>query len=256
MKTVLLWRGSQGGSHKTLGKNVCGYCEGRLSFQTTVEQGRGFRFLTCLLCGWKAVDFIDDGELYFGVQNYSTVTVVREFDINSAEVGLAELGTYLKKNYTDVFHLSPSRFEELVGDVFKDHGHNAVVTQQSRDGGVDVFLENVRTGNIDVVIQCKRYATNNKVGISAVQRLAGVAIDWGASMAYLVTTSSYTNPAIRSADSIRKRGVVGLDLVGATDLLRRLRVYNEKLPSLDRLTGKVRNEIMVANEKEDSTILQ
>jgi hypothetical protein len=49
----------------------------------------------CPLCGWRSGYSITDN------QNFWT-DIIRAFDINSAELPLAELGTHLRHNFSDV----------------------------------------------------------------------------------------------------------------------------------------------------------
>ena len=180
---------------------------------------------------------------------WARASVMRVFDLSSEELLLAELGTHLKKNYSDVYTLSPRRFEELVADVFSDDEWEAHLTQQTNDGGLDVFLRSKRTGEIGAVVEVKRYAQTRRVGIEIVQRIAGVAVEWDARQAYVVTSSEFTRPARAAADRISAAGQVGIDLVAATEFAQLLGGYNAQLPPLDRLTPRIRAEIIRANRE-------
>jgi HJR/Mrr/RecB family endonuclease len=48
---------------------------------------------------------------------------------------------------------------------------------------------------IKLIIECKRYGRDKKVGLAFVQRLLGVKIAERANKALLVTTASFTTPA-------------------------------------------------------------
>lgn len=92
--------------------------------------------------------------------------------------------------------MTDRQFEEVVAEIFSAFGYEVELTKQTRDGGMDVIAVSRREGiPLKLVIECKRYAADNKVGIGVVQRLLGVKVAERANKAILVTTSSFTQPA-------------------------------------------------------------
>ncbi len=90
----------------------------------------------------------------------------------------------------NLFELDPLQFEELVAELFRAMGMQAVTTQRSGDGGVDVDAldpDPIRGGRI--VVQVKRY--RNTVPPSAVRDLYGTVQDAGANKGILITTSAF-----------------------------------------------------------------
>ncbi|MFZ4181293.1 restriction endonuclease [Streptomyces sp. R02] len=90
----------------------------------------------------------------------------------------------------DLFAMDPVAFENLVADLFRAMGMQAVTTQRSNDGGVDVDALDptpIRGGKI--VVQVKRY--RNTVPPTAVRDLYGTVQDAGANKGVLVTTSGF-----------------------------------------------------------------
>ncbi|MEV7416657.1 restriction endonuclease [Streptomyces sp. NPDC089919] len=90
----------------------------------------------------------------------------------------------------DLFAMDPIAFEELVAELFRAMGMQAVTTQRSNDGGVDVDAVDpapIRGGTI--VVQVKRY--RNTVPPTAVRDLYGTVQDAGANKGVLVTTSGF-----------------------------------------------------------------
>ncbi|MCJ1681125.1 restriction endonuclease [Streptomyces sp. APSN-46.1] len=90
----------------------------------------------------------------------------------------------------DLFVMDPIAFENLVAELFRAMGMEAVTTQRSGDGGVDVEALDpapIRGGRI--VVQVKRY--RNTVPPTAVRDLYGTVQDAGANKGVLVTTSSF-----------------------------------------------------------------
>ena len=240
---------------------TCLFCHGKIKVDVIEERndidGRQ-RWVSnnCTVCGWgyasyrnTDVEFVGAGVAGVPNSDWNSVKELRVFDISSSEVALTELGTHLKRRYSDIYALDARRFEELIADVFSEQKKDTVLTQRTRDGGVDVFLRDRLSGEVDTVIECKRYAQYRTVGIAAVQRSAGVALEWQAKKAIVVTSSQFTASALQSARNIARGGVVGMDLVDATDLLKLLGVYNDKLPPLQLITPEIREEISNVNSK-------
>ncbi|MEU6590987.1 restriction endonuclease [Streptomyces sp. NPDC046881] len=90
----------------------------------------------------------------------------------------------------DLFEMDPIEFESLVADLFRAMGMQAVTTQRSNDGGVDVDALDptpIRGGKI--VVQVKRYRST--VPPTAVRDLYGTVQDVGANKGVLVTTAGF-----------------------------------------------------------------
>ncbi|MFJ5807976.1 restriction endonuclease [Streptomyces sp. NPDC093093] len=117
----------------------------------------------------------------------------------------------------DLFTMDPIAFENLVAELFRAMGMEAVTTQRSGDGGVDVEALDpapIRGGRI--VVQVKRY--RNTVPPTAVRDLYGTVQDAGANKGVLVTTSSFGPGSYTFANGKPLELVSGVELV---DLLHR-----------------------------------
>ncbi|KJK48898.1 restriction endonuclease [Streptomyces sp. NRRL F-4428] len=90
----------------------------------------------------------------------------------------------------DLFAMDPIAFENLVAELFRAMGMEALTTQRSGDGGVDIEANDPApiTGG-RIVVQVKRY--RNTVPPTAVRDLYGTVQDKGANKGVLVTTSSF-----------------------------------------------------------------
>ncbi|MFD6971068.1 restriction endonuclease [Streptomyces sp. NPDC059979] len=118
----------------------------------------------------------------------------------------------------DLFVMDPIAFENLVAELFRAMGMEAVTTQRSGDGGVDVEAVDpapIRGGRI--VVQVKRY--RNTVPPTAVRDLYGTVQDKGANKGVLVTTASFGPGSYTFANG------KPLELVPGTDLVDLLRQY-------------------------------
>nr|WP_030301447.1 restriction endonuclease [Streptomyces katrae] len=112
----------------------------------------------------------------------------------------------------DLFTMDPIAFENLVAELFRAMGMEAVTTQRSGDGGVDVEALDpapIRGGRI--VVQVKRY--RNTVPPTAVRDLYGTVQDKGANKGVLVTTASFGPGSYTFANGKPLELVPGADLV-------------------------------------------
>ncbi|MFD4990319.1 restriction endonuclease [Streptomyces sp. NPDC058374] len=112
----------------------------------------------------------------------------------------------------DFAALDPDSFEEAVAALCRRDGcADAETVGGAGDLGADV-LATAPDGR-RVVVQCKRYGPDNKVGSQELQRFGGTC--WsvhGAQLAVLVTTSEFTAPAVEYAESCGIRCVDGREL--------------------------------------------
>ena len=116
-----------------------------------------------------------------------------------------ELMLYLARNPEFTRLLAPEAFEGVVGRLFEDVGYSVELTKRTRDHGIDLIAIRKTQGlNLDerYLIQCKRYAPHNKVGVEAVRELAGVGSVEPHTGLVLVTTSSFAAPAVDFAQRL------------------------------------------------------
>jgi restriction system protein len=133
-----------------------------------------------------------------------------------AEVG-GGVVTHGGEEEPDLFAMDPLDFEALVAELFRAMGMQAVTTQRSNDGGVDVDALDptpIRGGSL--VVQVKRY--RNTVPPTAVRDLYGTVQSLGANKGVLVTTSGFGPGSHTFAQGKPLELVSGPELV---DLLHR-----------------------------------
>ncbi|MEU5020572.1 restriction endonuclease [Streptomyces angustmyceticus] len=117
----------------------------------------------------------------------------------------------------DLYEMDPIAFENLIAELFRAMGMQAVTTQRSGDGGVDVDAldpDPIRGGKI--IVQVKRY--RNTVPPTAVRDLYGTVQSEGANKGVLVTTSRFGPGAHTFANGKPLSLIAGPELV---DLLGR-----------------------------------
>ncbi|MGW5847939.1 restriction endonuclease [Streptomyces sp. NPDC055254] len=112
----------------------------------------------------------------------------------------------------DLFEMDPIDFERLVADLFRAMGMEAVTTQRSGDGGVDIEARDpapLRGGRI--VVQVKRY--RNRLNPDVVRELYGTVQATGANKGVLVTTASFGQGSHAFAEGKPLELVSGVQLV-------------------------------------------
>lgn len=107
-----------------------------------------------------------------------------------------ELIRYLAKHPERMHELDPRKFEELVAELLRNFGYDAILTPRSKDGGFDIrasYKEPV--GTILTLVECKKYSPKHPVGVEIVRGLRGVADLERATFAMIATTSRFTSGA-------------------------------------------------------------
>jgi hypothetical protein len=102
--------------------------------------------------------------------------------------------------------LTPEEFEAEVLALFKAHGYAGELTSLSGDEGIDLML---RGEGRYVVVQCKHYL--KPVGQPPLRDFAGAMRASGADAGYFVTTSGFSDPAVRWAESLGEPRIVLVD---------------------------------------------
>ena len=108
-----------------------------------------------------------------------------------------------------LYEVTSRGFEELLADVFKSFDYQVELTAKTRDGGRDIIaIGNMHDVRSKLLIECKRYAPEQKVDVVHVRALFGVKHIEHATKALLATTSSFTEPA----REIEKQNIYELEL--------------------------------------------
>lgn len=152
-----------------------------------------------------------------------------EFDYPpDAENGLCSLVSQVEQNIYDIasnpdniYNLSPADFEDLVAEVFHRSGFEVMVTPRTRDGGKDI-IATYNMGGIPcmLIIECKRYAEDRKVGVGVIRQIHGTQQAEHYGKAVVVTSSSFSRDAKKFANDIKDM-VVLVDRHKLMDMLNR-----------------------------------
>lgn len=148
-----------------------------------------------------------------------TIAEAKQFRTLASTVNDALIAA-LAENPELMYQLDPRRFEELVVELYRRQGFEATLTPASGDGGADVYVvENNALGRSLTVIQAKRYAADNKVGVGVVRELLGTIDITGASTGMVLTTSFFTSGARELERNLEYR-VALRDYFALQDLLQ------------------------------------
>lgn len=117
-----------------------------------------------------------------------------------------ELKQYLNKHPEKLYDLSPRKFEELIASILKDLGFEVELTQATRDGGSDIiaYIRNAVCSYLTLV-ECKKYAPENKVGVGIIRQVTGVHHLKRATKSLIVTTSYFSPDAIKEAKAFENQ---------------------------------------------------
>ena len=116
--------------------------------------------------------------------------------------------------------LSPRSFESLVLNLLSAMGYGnageASLTAASGDGGVDGIISQDPLGLDRIYVQAKRYSPDNRVDRPQIQGFAGALLGKQGDRGVFITTSSFTDGAIKEAERINARIelIDGLRLAG------------------------------------------
>ncbi|RDZ32151.1 restriction endonuclease [Haloferax sp. Atlit-24N] len=119
---------------------------------------------------------------------------------------------------SDLLSLTPTQFEEVLGQLYQRNGYDVQVTQQSGDRGIDAIARN---GQRTIAIQAKRYDPNGAGNVSGpeVRNAIGATVQEGADVCVVATSSGFTQDARRAA--METKGVE-VQLLSGRDVIEKL----------------------------------
>lgn len=90
------------------------------------------------------------------------------------------------------------QFEVLVSRLLEAEGYSVELMRGTKDGGVDVvaLIDHGPLGQFKTIWQAKKLGAGKKVGLATVRELADTRIEFGASKAFIVTSTYLTHGAV------------------------------------------------------------
>lgn len=101
-----------------------------------------------------------------------------------------------------VMEMTPIFFEKLVVELLVKMGYggefldSGIVTKPTKDDGIDGIIKEDKLGLDKILIQAKRYSSDNIVGRPAIQQFVGAITGQSASKGVFFTTSSFSKEAL------------------------------------------------------------
>jgi Restriction endonuclease len=205
----------------------CPFCRESLVHGSRGGFGYSENHAWCGFCGWGIRRAVSRKPTDFGDAEWRRV--LRAFDIQSAELSLAELRAAIAVRPDRAVDLSPRRFEELVGDVFANGGYDVELTRSTRDGGRDLVLLR-EADDVEAIVEVKRY--RRRVGVELVRQLRGVQVRENVPYAILVAASGFTAGAREEACAPAPSAMgFALDLFDIDELMRAMDILVEPVAS-------------------------
>ncbi|MGA1842773.1 MAG: restriction endonuclease [bacterium] len=126
-----------------------------------------------------------------------------KLDTSPAAQGLFTVAAAIDEKLIDWFCLHPESlysvnsrlFEQIIAELFSKFGFDVELTQSTRDGGCDIVAIHHGLFKTKLLVECKHYRKDRKVGINFVRQLHGVVAHADVNKGVLVTTSDFTKPA-------------------------------------------------------------
>ena len=189
----------------------------------------------CEPCGWWQIKrdawdragFVANGALWYH-------GIIERLDLSSDDIPLADVRSQLLKRWEDRRILSPSKAEELVAGILREHLRCDVLRTTANvnapDGGIDLYVCSV-DGKIERAVQVKRRITREVEPVSAVREFIGALLVEGVDKGVFVTTADrYSEPARAVPGRLRSSWCrLELELVDGTRLFELLKATNKNV---------------------------
>lgn len=128
--------------------------------------------------------------------NYFSQSIITEVVDLSSHIN-KELMNFLKNNPKEIHNIHWREFEVIIAELLSFFGWTVELTTPSKDGGYDIFgIYTDKSGiNHHWIVECKKWSSENMVGVDVVRSLYGVKSDLKIGNALLATTSNFTQGA-------------------------------------------------------------
>lgn len=177
----------------------CPYCKSILlnaAEDNTEDPGYGILFEACPNCNywtWQHFAYTITSRHSLTTFAYTTyLGKVREFDCELPEGCINEIAAWIRRNPFLWHSIQPTRFEQLVADIFRANYDHATVSHVGKpdDGGVDIVY--VDTQQKQWLVQIKRREKPNSTeSVSTIRNLLGTLLLENASHGIVVSTADH-----------------------------------------------------------------
>lgn len=141
--------------------------------------------------------------------------------------GIDDLNDDLKSELIEkILEKEPQFFEQFVTKLLNKMGYGyklGETTQKTRDGGIDGVVNEDILGFSKIYFQAKRYR-DNKVGINDIKQFVGTLVDKQTKKGLFITTSTFSDDAIKYANNQVATSLVLVDKNMLADLMIKYKV--------------------------------
>lgn len=217
-------------------KELCPFCEAPLKHYTWFADcgAQIYDELTtessvCNRCGfWTYINLCEaNGKLTCK----ALTSRVKEFDITDLNAPIQGMIKWLKMYPKDMYYVHPRTFELVVRDILNDYlGCELCLTKTTRDGGIDLIGFDSVNGKF--VVEVKRYAQHNRIGVKVVRQIAGVLLRENVQRGIIVSTSEFTHDAKKEAEVFQRNNQlypVNIDMLSMSQLLSWMAINDSRL---------------------------
>lgn len=128
---------------------------------------------------------------------------------------------------------TPQQFEEFVADLWADRGWTTEVKDKGADGGIDVIETRNDVVDQRMLIQAKRYTSENKVDAPKIREYAGVRNrEVNADSMAIVTTGEFTRNAREEAGEMNIKLIDGDELLALLEEADAMHLVDDYAPTL------------------------
>lgn len=179
---------------------------------------------------WEKSELHVDNYLLFSKRPYDLIEAVKMLRIQGVEIDLCEEEKKKRSNLVkkreafahntdirkiiDYYSEKPTNFERLCSELFQSLGYVAKLTPPTNDGGYDILLNN---GIERIIVECKCYSTEHKVGRPSIQKFVGANNIVLADRMIFITTSDFSASAVSYAKEVGVELINGCKLVELLD---------------------------------------
>lgn len=167
----------------------------------------------CPACGWWLAEdraVLPAEQWQYWVVTMASAPALEELALDDIAAPLQEVRRYLVRRFDARMSMHPRLFELTVASVFGDLGYRALATAYSRDGGVDIVLED--GSGVRIGVQVKRH--KNTVEVEQIRAFLGALMLGGYAGGVYVSASRFSRGAQEAAAS-STQAVLPIHLVDA-----------------------------------------
>ncbi|HEX5720512.1 MAG TPA: restriction endonuclease [Thermoanaerobaculia bacterium] len=150
---------------------------------------------------------------------------MKKFESDSREIPIDPLVQYIARGQELIHSIHPAKLEELVGAIYSEIlGYKVESCSYARpDKGIDLIVVHAIEGRT-LAIQVKRHRSPIELGM--IHQFFGAMVDNERKEGVFVTSGRFRSGALATADSLRRKTGIRIDLVDGRRLLEFIGIMN------------------------------